>query len=92
MRRLLTALMAVGAIVMAGVCGPAMAGERGIVLKEHVNRRWTNELLSYPFEAPEGACHEDSVSLEDPEGPTRVPTPRFWRPVPLLRFASDNGG
>ena len=72
MRQLLTALVLLGVIIMAGVCRPATAGEHQIVLKEHVNRRWTNELLSYPFEAPEGACHVDSVSLRGPEGPKPV--------------------
>ena len=72
MRKLLTALALVGVIILPRACRRTMAGEHQIVLKEHVNRRWTNELLSYRFEAPEGACHVDSVSLRGPEGPKPV--------------------
>ena len=72
MRQLLIALVLVGVIIMAGVCRPATAGEDQIALKEHVGRPWTNELLSYPFEALEGACHVDSVGLGGPEGPMPV--------------------
>ena len=61
-----------GFIIVAGMCRPAMAGEHRIVLKEHVNRQWTNELLSYSFEAMEGACHVDSLSLRGPDGPQPV--------------------
>ncbi|MFH1265551.1 MAG: hypothetical protein ABIK89_07460, partial [Planctomycetota bacterium] len=70
--QLLTALVLLGVIIVAGACRPGTAGEHEIVLKEHVSRRWTNELLSYPFEAAEGACHVDSVTLRGPEGPEPV--------------------
>jgi hypothetical protein len=72
MRRLLAALLLADVIIMAGPGRPAMAGEQRIVLQEHVGRQWTNELLSYPFEAPEGACGADSLSLQGPEGPIPV--------------------
>ncbi|MFH1918866.1 MAG: hypothetical protein ABIP48_03120 [Planctomycetota bacterium] len=70
--QLLTAVVLLGVIIVAGVCRPGTAGEHEIVLKEHVSRRWTNELLSYPFEAAEGACRVDSVTLRGPEGPEPV--------------------
>ena len=63
--------LALAAAVIAG-SHRAEAGEHRIVLKEHVNHRWTNELLSYPFEAPEGACRENSLSIEGPQGPQPV--------------------
>ncbi|MHC4401735.1 MAG: hypothetical protein ACYTG0_18850 [Planctomycetota bacterium] len=72
MRQLLTLPVLVGVITTTGVCRPATAGEHRIVLKEHVGRQWTHELLSYPFEVPEGACHVDSLSLRGPEGPMPV--------------------
>ena len=90
MRRLLTALVLLEPFIVAGVCGPAMAGEHRIVLKEHVHRQWTNELLSYPFEAPEGACHEGSLSLEGPEGPKPVQLSdvRYWPTTRAVKSAT----
>jgi len=72
MRRLRPVLVLLAAVALVGVCRTATAGEHKIVLTEHVNRRWTNELLSYPFEAPEGACHAGSVRLDGPKGPMPV--------------------
>ena len=72
MRAVLTRLALLGVIVTVGLCQPATAGEHRIVLTEHVNRRWTNELLSYPFEATKGACHVDSVTLKGPNAPMPV--------------------
>jgi len=67
-----TTAVVLGGLVLAGALRPVAAGEYRIVLKERLNRQWTNELLSYPFEAPQGACHVDSVSLEGPAGPMPV--------------------
>ena len=39
------------------------AGERTIVLRDYLNQQWTNQLLAYPFSAPEGTCHPESVVL-----------------------------
>jgi len=67
-----TTAVVLAGLVMAGALRPAAAGEHRIVLKDYVNRQWTNELLSYPFEAPQGTCHVDSVSLRGPDGPVPV--------------------
>jgi len=72
MRQPSLALAFACAIITAGAHLPATAGESRIVLKERVNRQWKNELLSYPFEAPEGACHVGSVTLQGPKGPEPV--------------------
>jgi hypothetical protein len=47
----------------------SMAKEQQIVLREHLNKQWTNELLTYPFSAEKGACHERSITLMGPQGP-----------------------
>lgn len=90
MKRIITALVLFGVVIMVGVSRRAMAGEQRIVLKEHVNRRWTNELLSYAFEAPEGACHVDSVSLEGPEGqmPVQLSDVEYWPTTNSVKLAT----
>ncbi len=90
MRPFLTALLPVGVFVMAGVCRPVPAGEHRIALKEHVNRQWTNELLSYPFEAPEGACHVESVSLRGPAGPqpVQLSAVEYWPATRTVKSAT----
>jgi len=59
------------------------------VLKEYVNRQWTNELLSYPFEAETGACHVESVRLDGPGGPVPVQVSgvTFWPGTQMVRSA-----
>lgn len=78
------ALLAVAATVR-----PAGAGERTIVLREYVNRRWTNELLSYRFEAPRGACYPESVRAQGPDGPVPVQLSHVetWPQTPMLKSA-----
>jgi len=90
MRQLLTLLVPAGAIIMAGLCRPATAGEQQFVLKEHVGRRWTNELLSYPFEAPKDACHVDSVSLRGPDGsqPVQLSNVEYWPTTRTVKSAT----
>jgi hypothetical protein len=51
---------------------PTAADEQRIVLREHVNRQWTDELIGYPFAAPEGACNASSLRLSGPDGPAAV--------------------
>jgi len=48
------------------------AGEQQIVLRDYVKQQWTNELVTYPFEAAKGQCHPDSIRLSDPKGPVPV--------------------
>jgi len=90
MRQPLTARVLLGVIIMVGVCRPATAGEHQIVLKEHAGRRWTNELLSYSFGAPEGACHVDSVSLRGPEGPKpmQLSDVEYWPTTQMVKSAT----
>ena len=76
--------------IISGACWSAIAGEYQILLKEHVSRRWTNELLSYPFEAPEGACHAGSVSLQGPDGPVPVQLSevKHWPGTQMVKSAT----
>ena len=87
MRAPLNALSLLGVAVTMGV---APAGEHEIVLKEHVSRQWTGELLSYPFAAPEGACHVDSVSLRGPNGPMPVQLSdvAYWPKTQMVKSAT----
>ena len=50
----------------------ASAAQVTISLGEHLNRRWTRELVTYPFQASEGACVADSLILIGPRGPQAV--------------------
>ena len=69
-RKLLTSLLT---LLMLGALAAAQAGEKQIVLRDHLNKQWTQELLTYPFSAPRGQCHRYSLTLTDPQG----------RPVPV---------
>jgi hypothetical protein len=50
----------------------AWAGEQTLVLREHLNLRWTRELVTYPFTPPKGACLDGTVTLTGPQGPQPV--------------------
>ena len=63
-------LMAFAVVVLIPAC--CWGGERQIVLRDYLNQQWTNELLSYPFSAAEGACDARSVTLTGPRGPVPV--------------------
>lgn len=67
----LPALLLACAALCAG-CRREENLSRTFVLREHVNRAWTNELLSYPVEFPEGVCRADAVRLQGPDGPVPV--------------------
>ena len=90
MQQTINTLVFLGVIIMAGICLPVTAAELQIVLKEHVNRQWTNELLSYPFEAPEGACHPDSLSLQGPAGPKamQLSDVKYWPATRTIKSAT----
>jgi len=45
------------------------AGERKLTLKEHLNREWTGEMLTYSLTFPRGECTANSVRLSGPDGP-----------------------
>jgi len=47
----------------------AEGGEYKIVLREHLNRKWSRELVTFPFNAAAGECHRDSIAVEGPDGP-----------------------
>ena len=50
----------------------ARAGEQQFVLRDYIQQEWKNELLAYPFSAPEGACDTESVTLAGPRRPVPV--------------------
>jgi len=56
------------------------AGEQQVVLRDHIDQKWKNELVTYPFSAPEGACHPDSVALTGPRGavPVQLSQIELW--------------
>jgi hypothetical protein len=65
------------------------ANETKIVLREHLNQPWTNELLSYPFSAAKGDCDARSVSLTGPQGPVPVQLSQVecWPGTPWVKSA-----
>ncbi|OPZ84809.1 MAG: hypothetical protein BWY76_01694 [bacterium ADurb.Bin429] len=50
----------------------AHAGEQRFTLREQLRVTWTDELVTFPFTAPKGACHPASVTLVGPKGPLPV--------------------
>ena len=59
-------------LATAAAWSNAMAGEQTIVLRDYIKQAWNQELLSYPFSAPQGACLAESVTLGGPRGPLPV--------------------
>jgi len=47
-------------------CASAQAGTKTILLKDHINHAWSNELLTYRLEFAPGTCHPSSVRLDGP--------------------------
>ncbi len=90
MREAFAGLLAIGMVAMVGMCRPAAGGERQIALREYVGRQWTNELLSYPFEAAEGACHVDGVRLQGPDGamPVQFSEVEYWPGTRMVKSAT----
>jgi len=79
-------------LMMAVSAVPALcvrAGEKKIVLREHLNFRWTDELVSYAFEAPKGQCIPASLILAGPNGPVPVQLAgvELWPNTPSVKSA-----
>lgn len=62
------------ALVLAAVsllCASLLSAEgteKRLVLAEHLGQEWTNELVTFPFEASKGACVVESVHATGPLG------------------------
>jgi len=56
-------------LLWLGVLSSVQAEETQIALRDYLGQQWTNELLTYPFSAPPGACSAASVTLTGPRGP-----------------------
>ncbi|MHB9025792.1 MAG: hypothetical protein ACYC7E_16765 [Armatimonadota bacterium] len=72
------------------------AAETQIVLRDYLNQPWTNELLTYPFSAPKGACDARSVTLTGPRGAVPVQLSEIecwpetrWVKTAKLSFIAD---
>ena len=48
------------------------ADEKKFTLSECVNKHWAHELVTFPFQAPQGRCAPDSLLLNGPGGPLAV--------------------
>ncbi|MCL4207386.1 MAG: hypothetical protein KJ000_33300 [Pirellulaceae bacterium] len=72
-----------------GIWRPAVAGEQRIVLREYVNRQWTDELIGYPFAAADGACDVESIRLLGPNGlqPVQLTDVQRWPETGAVRSA-----
>ncbi|MHB9024606.1 MAG: hypothetical protein ACYC7E_10585 [Armatimonadota bacterium] len=65
--------LAISCLISLFVCSAVVqAAEKRFVLREHIKRQWTNELLTYPFTAAKGTCVEGSLALTGPRGPAPV--------------------
>ena len=67
-------------LAMTVVASNSLAAEQTIVLRDYIKQAWSNELLSYPFSAPKGACLPESVTLTGPQGPlpAQLSEIEFW--------------
>lgn len=54
----------------------AEGAEKRFVLAERLGRGYTNELVTFPFEALKGVCVIESVRATGPSGPGRGPARR----------------
>jgi hypothetical protein len=52
--------------------GGAVAGEKTLVLQDHLGVDWSDELVTFPLEFPPGECHPASLRLRGPNGPVSV--------------------
>ena len=79
-------LLLVGGLPINGETG---GGEQRIVLREHVNRRWSDQRLGYPFTASQGSCHPDSLRLTGPTGacPVQLTDLEYWPDKTTVRSA-----
>ncbi|MHB9023898.1 MAG: hypothetical protein ACYC7E_06930 [Armatimonadota bacterium] len=67
-------------VTMSLIPACCWAGETKITLREHLKQQWTNELLTYPFSAAQGACDARSVTLTGPQGavPVQLSEITYW--------------
>lgn len=61
------------ALILVGLAtGCVRSGQHDIVLEEHLNRTWRDQMLTYEFEAPRRTCHPESLQMDGPDGPLPV--------------------
>jgi hypothetical protein len=103
--RSIPAIIAIAAMLAGWLAAlpSTSADEQRIVLREYVNRQWTDELIGYPFAAPEGTCEAGSIRLSGPDGPvavqltdaeswpgtTKVRSARLWLVADLAPLAEN---
>ena len=71
MRTSMTTMLATVLLVIATARG-LRAAQQELVLRDFLNRQWTQELVTFPFTADNGECDPDSVTLTGPQGPVPV--------------------
>ncbi len=76
-------------VIWLSTVAAGWAGEQHIVLRDYLSQQWTRELLAYPFSAPEGACHVNSVTLTGPQGPVPVQLTEveYWPGTQMVKTA-----
>ena len=55
-------------VVLLFAAASVVAGQKTFVLEDHVNRRWTRELVSFPVPFERGECRARSIGLRGPKG------------------------
>lgn len=60
--------LTVTALMILSAAG-AHAGQRDFVLRDHIDRRWERQRVSYDVSFDQGACELDALRLEGPDGP-----------------------
>jgi hypothetical protein len=73
------ALTLAAALVAVVTADGLRAAERELVLRDFLNRQWTQELITFPFTANTSECDPASVTLTGPQGPVPVQLSRIER-------------
>jgi len=68
----------------------AAAGQKKFVLQDHINRKWTRELVSFPVTFEQGECRVDSVTLKGPKGrlPCQLTDVQNWPDSTFVKTAT----
>ncbi|MFW6060635.1 MAG: hypothetical protein ACODAQ_10670, partial [Phycisphaeraceae bacterium] len=85
---LLSAALLIGPIASASA--DDRPHEQTFTLTERINRGWSDELVSFTFEAEQGQCHPESVALFDPDGqrvPVQLTDVERWPDAPHVKSA-----
>lgn len=78
-------------VLLLGLALPVAAGTQAFTIEEPLNREWNNELLHFPFQAPNGQCVAESLRLTGPDGkavPVQLSEVQTWPNTAFVKSAT----